>query len=118
LGNVTRAALSGNIGIVVSGAPQPNPTLTSLASVENIANIAISPNPSTGLVVLNTESLNGLTTVEVIDLSGKQVFSKNFVAVKGLKNTTLDLQNIANGNYLIRVISESNVQTGKLIMIK
>ena len=118
LGNVTRAALSGNIGIIVSGAPQPNPTLTSLASVENIANIAISPNPSTGLVVLNTESLNGLTTVEVIDLSGKQVFSKNFVAVKGLKNTTLDLQNIANGNYLIRVISESNVQTGKLIMIK
>jgi PKD repeat protein len=116
LGNVTRAALSGNIGIVVSGAPQPNPTLTSLASVKNIANIAISPNPSTGLVVLNTESLNGLTTVEVIDLSGKQVFSKSFVAVKGLKNTTLDLQNIANGNYLIRVISESNVQTGKLII--
>jgi PKD repeat protein len=116
LGNVTRAPLSGNIAIVVSGAPQPNPTLTSSATVESATSVTISPNPSNGLLVLNTETLNGLTTVEVIDLSGKQVFSKNFVAGKGLKNTTLDLQNIADGHYLIRVISESKVQAGKMII--
>ncbi len=116
LGNVTRAVLPGNIAIVVSGAPQPNPTITSLTSVESAATFSISPNPSNGLVTLNTESLNGLTSVEVIDLSGKQVFSKNIVAGKGLKNTTLDLQNIADGHYLIRVVSNSNVQTGKVII--
>jgi PKD repeat protein len=116
LGNVTRAALTGNIAIVVSGAPQPNPTITSIESAETSALVAISPNPSNGLVTLNTEALTGLTTVEVIDLSGKQVFSKNFVAGKGLKNTILDLQNIADGHYLIRVVSNSNVQTGKVII--
>ena len=116
LGNVTRALLSGNIGIVVSGAPQPNATLTSIASIQGNALLMVSPNPSNGLVTLNAESLNGLTYVEVLDLSGKQVFSKNIVAGKGLKNASLDLQNVADGHYLIKVVCDNMVQTGKLII--
>jgi PKD repeat protein len=115
LGNVTRAALSGNIGIVVVGAPQPS-TVTAIEAINTNAIVSISPNPSNGLITLNTESLNGLTSIDVLDLSGKLVFTKNIVAGKGLKNTTLDLQHLANGHYMIKVLSNSQVQTGKLII--
>jgi hypothetical protein len=78
--------------------------------------LSITPNPSNGLVTLNTESLSGLTSIQVIDLSGKEVYNKNIMAGKGLKNTTLDLQNIADGHYLIKVVSNQQVQTGKVII--
>jgi PKD repeat protein len=115
-GNVTRAPLSGNIAIIVSGAPQPDATLTSIMSNHANALLSITPNPSNGLVTLNTESLSGLTSIQVIDLSGKEVYNKNIMAGKGLKNTTLDLQNIADGHYLIKVVSNQQVQTGKVII--
>ena len=116
LGNVTRAALPGNIAIVVSGAPQPNPTLTGITTVQSSSLLTVTPNPSNGLVSLNIENLNGATSIQVIDLSGKQVFNKNLVAGKGLKNTVLDMQHIADGHYMIKVISDNQVQTGKLII--
>ena len=116
LGNVTRAALSGNVAIVVSGAPQPNATLTGINAVQSSSLLMVTPNPSNGLVSLNLENLNGATSIQVIDLSGKQVFNKNIIAGKGLKNAVLDLQNIANGNYIIKVISDAKVQTGKVII--
>ncbi|HRG59506.1 MAG TPA: PKD domain-containing protein [Bacteroidia bacterium] len=114
-GNVTRAVLPGNIGIVVVGAPQPS-TVTAINSIQNNAVLAITPNPSNGFVTINTESFIGTTNVELFDLSGKSVYSKNIMVGKGLKNTTLDLQNLANGNYLIKVVSENHVQTGKIII--
>jgi PKD repeat protein len=116
LGNVTRAALPGNVAIVVSGAPQPNATITGIENAANASSFSLTPNPSNGIFNLNTDMLNGLTQIDVVDLSGKQVFNKNINVNKGLKNITLDLQHVANGHYLIKVISNNNVQTGKLII--
>lgn len=115
LGNVTRAVLPGNIGIFVSGAPQPS-TVTGIENMETNVKFGVSPNPSNGLVTLNTENFIGLTSISVIDLSGKEVYSKSIFAGKGLKNATLDLQHLANGNYMIKVISDSEIKTGKMII--
>ena len=116
LGSVTRATLPGNVAIVVSAAPQPNATITAIENTSISSPLFVTPNPSNGFVTLNTELWSGLTNVEVVDLSGKQVYSKSLMAGKGLKSTTLDLQNVANGHYLIKVVTNNNVQTGKMII--
>lgn len=115
LGNVTRAALPGNVAIIVSGAPQPS-SITSITAVESNVILGITPNPSNGLVSLNTEALQGSTSITIFDLSGKQVYTKSIVTGRGLKNTLLDVQHIADGHYLVKVVSDSKVQTAKLII--
>ena len=46
LGNVYRDAMSGNMGILVSGTPQPNALLSVFASEKEMTDITIVPNPT------------------------------------------------------------------------
>lgn len=67
------------------------------------------PNPTTGIITI---SLLEDSTVSVIDLSGKQVMTKNLE----MGEATLDMSSLTKGMYLIQVTGESLTKTEKIIL--
>lgn len=116
LGNVFRSAMSGNIGLLVSGTPQPNALLSAIDGEKAMKDITIVPNPNNGIFSLNADWMQGLSQIEVIDLTGKLVHSQTINTTKGQKAATINLQDVADGSYLVRVVSDQRVQTVKLVV--
>lgn len=116
LGNVYRAAMSGNVGILVSGTPQPDALLTTVDVKETGMELSIVPNPSQGEFNINTNWLQGSSQIEVFDITGKNVHSQTINTTKGQKSVSIDLHVIADGSYLVRVVSNQRVQTVKLLV--
>lgn len=79
--------------------------------IENkIDNISIYPNPASQSVnILNVNGLN-ITKVEIIDLTGRVVLSS-------LKNDDIDISNIPEGQYFVKIIGERTI-VKKLSVIK
>jgi len=73
----------------------------------------ITPNPSSGTFALTTD--RSLTKIEVLNLSGEQVYS---LAPEGVsvKSTDMDLSFLKKGVYLIKVLTDRDCQIGKLIL--
>jgi hypothetical protein len=72
--------------------------------------ISISPNPSKGIITINTENTLNIT---VCDITGKVVFSKNNVT----NNETINLSNLQTGVYLAKMITETGVEETKKIIL-
>lgn len=80
------------------------------ASSNTLTNVSIYPNPSnTGLVTIETAS-NEAAAVEVYNLLGKQVISQT------LTNSTLNVDNLSSGVYLVKVSVEGKSATKKLVI--
>lgn len=83
----------------------------------------ISPNPSSGyaqiLISLNVEQA---ITVNIIDLSGRQILSKDLGRLSPQIGESIDLNisdlNVTNGTYLVQVIGENFRETKKLIVLR
>jgi PKD repeat protein len=116
LGNVYRAAMSGNVGILVSGAPQPNALLSVVESEKEMTDITIVPNPTNGIFSLNADWMQGAAIIEIIDITGKLIQTQTINTTKGQKSVLLALQDVADGSYLVRVVSNQRVQTVKLLV--
>ncbi|WP_169313461.1 M28 family peptidase [Aequorivita sublithincola] len=69
-----------------------------------VADIFIFPNPSNGLLSLRVENAKtGFTSrVEIYDLVGKRVYQDVLEFSAGTSNSEIDLQNLANGSYILR----------------
>nr|WP_315147482.1 T9SS type A sorting domain-containing protein [uncultured Flavobacterium sp.] len=80
-----------------TGIPLKNP------SFDSNKQIAAYPNPTNGMLNLNSET-SLIKEVSVFDLLGKQVYKSNFSA---LNNVNLDLKSLQNGAYLLKVTSDS-----------
>lgn len=72
--------------------------------------ISISPNPSKGIITINTENTLNLT---ICDITGKVVFSKNNV----INNETINLSSLQNGVYLAKIVTETGVEETKKIIL-
>lgn len=116
LGNVYRSSMSGNVGILVSGTAQPNALLTTVEVKDALNEITIVPNPANGIISLNSNWIQGASTIEIFDISGKIVQSQTINTTKGQKSVIIDLIDIADGSYLVRVVSDQRVQTVKLLV--
>jgi PKD repeat protein len=116
LGNVYRSEMSGNMGILVSGTPQPNALLTTVDIEDVTSEITIIPNPSNGIFSLNTNWIQGASSIDIIDITGNLVQSQTINTTKGQKSVALNLQDVADGSYLVRVVSNQRVQTVKLLV--
>ena len=88
--------------------------------VDNCANIdennniefSISPNPNNGSFEVVLPSITNNTTLEVLDLSGKIIFSEKLTQRK----QRLNLNNISRGVYLININQNGSFKTEKLII--
>ncbi|MBK0404885.1 right-handed parallel beta-helix repeat-containing protein [Adhaeribacter sp. BT258] len=107
-GNGT-ANLIDNINVVRIAAPN-----TGIS--ENILqnNIAVYPNPSAGLFNLKVPASLGSYSVEVTDLAGRVV--KREVVTNHSGTQQLNLSGTAKGIYVLKIASEGNVATRKLIV--
>ena len=88
--------------------------------VDNCTNItnnkalefSISPNPNNGTFEIVMPILYENTTVEILDLSGKIIFSEKL----SQKKQRLDINNISRGIYIISLNQNGIVKTNKLII--
>jgi len=73
--------------------------------------ISIFPNPSNGIITINTENTLNIT---ISDITGKVVFSKNNVT----NNESINLSNVQTGIYLAKMVTETGVEETKKIILK
>ena len=76
--------------------------------------LVVYPNPSTGLFNLKVPASTKNYTVEVMDLTGKVVKQQTVKNNSGAEQ--LNLNNAAKGIYILKIASEGNVATRKLIV--
>lgn len=73
--------------------------------------INIFPNPSTG--ILNIENAVN-STISVFNIIGEEIITVD----QATQNTKIDLSKYAEGTYIVRVVSENNVVSKKINLIK
>lgn len=82
-------------------------------------NIAIYPNPTNGLLTIELNTIgHKVINVSVVDLLGKKVLENTFTFNQGLARKTINLDQLNNGLYLIRLQSEGKIYTEKLVIDK
>jgi len=86
------------------------PELPDAIGEHNGKNIKIYPNPTSGIVNVNAESLL-VSEVQVFDMFGKMLFRKSV----GEKEFSLDLSDYHAGTYMLRVVSGDGVETIKVV---
>lgn len=102
--NMTADALKlwKNAALILTGQPLLGTNENTLA----LDNVSVSPNPTTGLVTVNSAS--SVKAITVYDAAGKQVSAS--------KTNTVDLSNQAKGIYLVQVQTENGSTTKKVVV--
>jgi hypothetical protein len=80
--------------------------------------IKVYPNPSAGLFNISVDTDLDELQVDIFDLSGKQVYSSRDEYVPSGFTRQVDLQELADGMYSIRINTGTVLKTGKLIISK
>jgi hypothetical protein len=90
---------------------KPNAMTTAQLSVSafELDSLKLYPNPSTGIITINTETS---VNVSVVDVTGKVVF----VATNVTKDKNIDLSGLQKGVYLAKISSENATTTEKIIL--
>ena len=92
--------ITGTVGI-------PNPALT-----DNT--VRIYPNPTTGIVNLVFEKLDGIATLMVYNLQGQRVLTER-IEGNGGATTLLNLANMAKGIYYLKVVTNEATFVEKIV---
>lgn len=79
-------------------------TITAIDNIENLERIAVFPNPTKGVINIEVKDME---SIKVIDLRGRQIY-------KGKENE-IDLSQEPNGIYIIKVTTDKQTITRKLI---
>jgi Secretion system C-terminal sorting domain len=84
----------------------------------NKAIISISPNPSAGLFTIHfQDNIEAILYIKVSDVRGYSVYDK-VINVNG-NNTVLNLQNLANGIYYLKLSDNKTIDfKGKIVILK
>jgi hypothetical protein len=88
--------------------------LSNFASVEEYKNdftFLLAPNPVNGMLYLST-NLKEEYTVEIIDISGKNIYTEKFNS----ENAKLSTTNFASGFYTVKISNGKVMQTKKLVI--
>jgi hypothetical protein len=75
------------------------------------------PNPAANTVYIQLkDKLNLSLQLTITDLVGKKVFEKEIKLDSGNKNVPVDVSNLQNGIYMLRIADKENIFTKKLII--
>ncbi len=78
----------------------------------SLSEISIFPNPTSGILNINATEVN--SSVEVFNVIGEKVYSNTLV--KG--SNSLDLSGLSNGSYFVKMNSNNQIITKKVIISK
>ena len=88
----------------------PNKIHTGIKTVKTGNTLKLSPNPSLGEVELS--ALTAIRKVEVFDLTGKLLQTKNKL---NNKTITINISYLPAGLYLIKAYTDKGIETGRVI---
>jgi len=93
---------------------------TGIVQYTNVnANIALYPNPSTGMVNLSISNLSDTKVqISISNILGEVVYNTQEAVSNNALNKTIDLQNMANGAYFMKVIAGGKSYSNKIIINK
>ena len=79
--------------------------------------LSVYPNPSNGHFYITSDiDYSGAVTVEVVDINGKLVSASNHVINNSFTNTSIQINGLAPGNYMLRFIAGEQVFLRKLVI--
>ena len=95
-------------------------TLAVIKSCKEIASsVSVSPNPSQGIVTVNYAATNtGKVEINIIDKTGRVLFTKTEKTVKGNNSYQLNLSNLINGMYNLQINNGGEEVETKIIIEK
>ncbi|MCX6262569.1 MAG: S8 family peptidase, partial [Bacteroidia bacterium] len=76
------------------------------------------PNPTTGNIEITFREPPEFLTVEIVSMTGKIIFRKDFPDYAGRTLSITELQNMEQGVYFIRLIKGINVNVHKIIKLR
>ncbi len=105
----------GSKNVTVTSSPAPN-TVAKLPAPAGDGYLKAFPNPAVNDVVLFfTEQTNTRYEIRITDANGKQVLTKNGMAVKGENRVRLYMGAYANSVYWVSLKTQNKTQTLKLV---
>ncbi|WP_405369804.1 S8 family serine peptidase [Nonlabens sp. Asnod2-A12] len=95
------------------------PQTLSNESIEEL-DFAVYPNPSNGVFTVSTANAtnSGDAVINISDLNGRRVFTRDVKNLSGNLNETIDVQNLTNGLYLLQVQQGASSTVEKIIINK
>jgi len=88
------------------------------APIAVTTHITISPNPATSKIAIkSSDAINGEFTVSILDLKGT-ILSKTTANNRGLLNMPMDISNLNNGQYFVKVQTAASQFVEKLVVAK
>jgi hypothetical protein len=102
----------------IAGAAEPCSNTNVGIETPVLNEMMVLPNPSAGLFTVVLETKSADIQLAVLDIAGKVVHNQ-FIA-GGINQTigTLDLQNLANGVYILQATANGNKSTSRLVIQK
>ncbi|MCK9611805.1 MAG: C25 family cysteine peptidase [Bacteroidales bacterium] len=92
-------------------------TCVGINETNDIQNISVTPNPATGNIFLNwSGKAEKNIKIEITDITGRQVFSKELLSAQGNNSCKIDLQNLTGGIYFVNLKKEEKAYVSKLII--
>jgi subtilisin-like proprotein convertase family protein len=83
---------------------------------EIFGNLSIRPNPviNKAEMIFNS-TINGTGQIQVLDVSGKVIYSDKLIFSKGVNFYTFDIVNFSSGVYIVEMINEINIEKIKFV---
>lgn len=111
------ASQSGSYGVIVSigncADTSACVTLVGMGAGQMAHEARIYPNPTTGLVTVDLGQVQMSATLEVMDLSGKKLLAQHTAQAS---QTQLDLSDLENGVYFVRITTQAGQHTIRLVL--
>jgi hypothetical protein len=83
---------------------------------EESNSFAVYPNPADqSLIISGQTSAGESVTIEIIDITGRVVYSEKDQS-SGVLNKQIDISNLANGTYVVKVETDNTVSTTKVVI--
>lgn len=115
------ATADGNYAVIVTGGGGCSDTSSCIALVGaslnefNFGNsLTVSPNPTNGVFSISSLNYTGEVKIEVVDVTGKVIFS-SMKNVGPNSSATIDLDNAANGVYIVHVSDVNDSHSMRVI---
>lgn len=82
----------------------------------NVEYLTSSPNPSNGQMKISFSGLAIPTSIQVLDLNGKEVYNEKLDNFDGYYNKEIDIKNDAKGTLILKIIQGDKIMTQKIIV--
>ena len=81
----------------------------------NTVSCTIYPNPTTSSTTISVSGINGKVKIEVVDMNGRVVSSESLECSSDCVKT-MDVDNLAQGAYFVRITADNTNMVRKLIV--